>query len=60
MESLIAGLEQSPCTYILTNTKQVDSIEQLDGIQLVIEKQALFENHITRLYRLADCPTRLK
>ncbi|MGB0376033.1 MAG: hypothetical protein ACPGC5_02415 [Flavobacteriaceae bacterium] len=53
-------MEQSPCAYILTNTKQVDSIEQLDGIQLVIEKQALFENHITRLYRLADCPTRLK
>ena len=60
MESLIARLEQSSCTYILTNTKQVDSIEQLDGIQLVVEKQALFENHITRLYRLENCPTHLK
>lgn len=50
LENIETYLEQHPYTYILTNTRSEEDLKKLEHFKLVLERKALFENHVTRVY----------
>ncbi len=44
-------LVEHPNAYILTNTRDKESLKKLQQFELLLEQKALFENHTTRVYK---------
>ncbi len=44
-------LEEHPNAYILTNTRDKESLKTLEQFELLVVQKALFENHTTRVYK---------
>ena len=49
-EAINAYLAKHPKTFIITNTRKQEELDELEGLQLILEQKALFENHTTRVY----------
>lgn len=49
-ELLSAYLNENPNTLVITNSKKQEDLEKLNGLNLLLEQKALFENHVTRIY----------
>ncbi|MEL6484328.1 MAG: glycosyltransferase family 39 protein [Bacteroidota bacterium] len=50
-EALEQFLKQHPNVMVLTNTRHPEDIKALENLTLVLEQKALFENHVTRIYK---------
>ncbi|MEL6975468.1 MAG: glycosyltransferase family 39 protein [Bacteroidota bacterium] len=44
-------LETHPTALVLTNTRHPDDLKVLEDLILLLEQKALFENHVTRIYK---------
>lgn len=50
MKSVLAQSKDKK-TVIITNSKAFEDLQELGFLELVLEQKAIFENHITRVYR---------
>lgn len=51
LTSLQEFLSENPDGYIITNTRSREDIDLLSSFNLVMEQKALFETHVTRIYK---------
>ncbi|GGG56318.1 dolichyl-phosphate-mannose--protein mannosyltransferase [Croceivirga lutea] len=51
LTSLQKFLNENPDGYIITNTRSKEDIDLLSNFNLVMEQKALFETHVTRIYK---------
>lgn len=50
LEELNNFLKGNSEVYIITNTRDEQDLKQLEGLHLILQQKALFENHTTRVY----------
>jgi len=51
---LVDHLRRDPSTLVISSSGSRKMLDSIDGLELLMDKKALFESHYTRVYRVVD------
>ncbi len=51
---LVSHLRREPSTLVISSSGSRKMLDSIDGLELLMDKKALFESHYTRVYRVVD------